>query len=122
MNTGNEGIPEPPLTGPDAPPNASPGGTRKTRTRSTEPRATEQAASVAHGAVDRAADTAAKAEERIREAAATGEQRLREKGEEARVTAERALDHIRQYTRDNPFAAAGIAFAAGMILSRLMSR
>lgn len=115
MNTGNEGMPE-------TPPADAPGGARRGRARSTEPRATEQAASAAHTAVDRAAESAARAEERLREAAVAGEQRLREKSEEARVTAERALDHIRQYTRDNPFAAAGIAFAAGVILSRLMRR
>lgn len=121
MNTGTEGIPEsPPAAGPDAP--DVPGSTKGPRTRSTEPRATEQAATAAHSAVNRAADKAARAEERVREATATGGERLREKGEEARVTAERALDHIRQYTRDNPFAAAGIAFAAGIILSRLMRR
>jgi ElaB/YqjD/DUF883 family membrane-anchored ribosome-binding protein len=115
MKAGSEGTP--PNMGPDTPP---PGARRDAR--STESRATEQAAGVAHSAVDRAADTAARAEERIREAAASGEQRLREKGEEARVSAERAMDHVREYTKENPLAAAGIAFAAGVILSRLMSR
>ena len=65
---------------------------------------------------------AVSAEERLREAAAAGEQRLRETGEEARVVAERAMDHVREYTKENPLAAAGIAFAAGVILSRLFSR
>lgn len=111
-------MPEPP----DPTRDGGPGEPASRRKRTVEPRATEQVASAAHGAVDRAAETAARAEERLREAAAAGEQQLREKGEEVRVTAERALDHVRQYTRDNPFAAAGIAFAAGMILSRLMSR
>ncbi len=114
MSTGPEDV------SPDGGGNAA--DTRRTRTRSTEPKATEQAASLAHEAVDRVAETAAKAEERIREAALASEERLREKGEEARVTADRLLDHMRQYTRDNPFAAAGIAFAAGMILSRLLRR
>lgn len=86
------------------------------------PRGTQKAASAAHEAVDRAADSAGKAEERLREAAATGEQRLRETGEEARVRAERAMDHVREYTKENPLAAAGIAFAAGVIFSRLFSR
>lgn len=110
MGTGTEGIHE------------SSHSAERPRTASAEPRATEQAATAAHSAVDRAADKAARAEERVRGAAAAGGERLRESGEEARVTAERALDHVRQYTRDNPFAAAGIAFAAGMILSRLMRR
>ena len=61
-------------------------------------------------------------EERLREAAAAGEQRLRETGEEARIVAERTMDHVREYTKENPLAAAGIAFAAGVILSRLLSR
>lgn len=108
MKPGSEATPEAP--------NSS------SRARSTEPRATEKAAGAAHTAVDRAADNAAKAEERLREAATTGEQLLREKGAEARVSAERAMDHVRQYTRENPLAAAGIAFAAGLILSRLLSR
>lgn len=86
------------------------------------PGATQKAASAAHEAVDRAAESAGKAEERLREAAAAGEQRLRETGEEARVVAERALDHVREYTKENPLAAAGIAFAAGVIFSRLFSR
>ncbi|HZD51846.1 MAG TPA: hypothetical protein VE175_02260 [Woeseiaceae bacterium] len=115
MNAGTEGI------RPDAPPGQSDANT-KARSRSAEPRAAEQAAKVAHGAVDRATETAARAEERVREATAAGEQRLREKGEEARVIADRALDHMREYTKENPFAAAGIAFAAGVLLSRLMSR
>src|SRR5690606_10620667 len=87
------------------------------RPRSTEPRTTEQAASAAHEAIDRAAEAAARAEERLREAAITGEQRLREKSAEARHTAERTLEQVRQYTRNNPFAAAGIAVAAGIIAS-----
>lgn len=107
MNTGSEATPEAP---------------NSSRARSTEARATEKAADAAHSAVDRTAEGAAKAEERLREAATTGEQLLREKGAEARVSAERAMDHVRQYTRENPLAAAGIAFAAGLVLSRLLSR
>lgn len=109
-----EGTPQPPNGGPQ------PEATR--RTSSGQASTTEHAAGVAHGAVDRAAESAARAEERLREAAAVGEQRLREQGEEARVVAERAVDHVREYTKENPLAAAGIAFAAGVILSRLMSR
>ena len=83
---------------------------------------TEHVADVAHGAVDRVADNAAKAEERIREKAAAGEQQLREKTAEARASTERAVDHVRQYTQENPLAAAAIAFAAGLIVSRILSR
>ncbi len=115
MNTGGDGLPGNGGAEAQAPPA---GG----RPRSTEPRTTEQAASAAHEAIDLAAEAAARAEERLREAAITGEQRLREKSAEARHTAERTLEQVRQYTRNNPFAAAGIAFAAGIIVSRLLSR
>ena len=74
------------------------------------------------GATQDRVEGTASAEERLREAAAAGEARLREGGEEARVLAERAIDHVREYTKENPLAAAGIAFAAGAILSRLFSR
>jgi ElaB/YqjD/DUF883 family membrane-anchored ribosome-binding protein len=101
----------------------------KTSTNASEPgkaRAgtptTDTVADVAHSAVDRAADSVAKAEERIREKAAASERQLREKSAEARVTTERAIDHMRQYTQENPLAAAAIAFAAGLIVSRILSR
>ena len=103
MNAGPEGTPRSPHLGAEADPAAPPG-----------------AAGAAQGA--EAAAGRSSTEERLREAAAAGEQRLRETGEEARVVAERAMDHVREYTKENPLAAAGIAFAAGVILSRLLSR
>lgn len=60
--------------------------------------------------------------ERLGEAAAAREERLRDAAEEGRVVTERALEQVREYTKENPLAAAGIAFAAGVILSRLFSR
>ena len=83
---------------------------------------TDTVADAAHDAVERAADSVAKAEERIREKAAASERHLREKTAEARVTTERAIDHVRQYTQEKPLAAAAIAFAAGLVVSRLLSR
>jgi ElaB/YqjD/DUF883 family membrane-anchored ribosome-binding protein len=83
---------------------------------------TEHVAEAAHEAIDRVADKGAKAEQRIREKAAAGEQQLREKTAEARATTERAVDQFRQYTQENPIAAAAIAFAAGLVVSRILSR
>jgi ElaB/YqjD/DUF883 family membrane-anchored ribosome-binding protein len=83
---------------------------------------TDTVADAAHDAVDRAAESVAKAEERIREKAAASERHLRDKSVEARVTTERAIDHVRQYTQEKPLAAAAIAFAAGLVVSRLLSR
>jgi ElaB/YqjD/DUF883 family membrane-anchored ribosome-binding protein len=107
MNAGPDGTPRPPHIGPQPDP------------ASAEPRATAQGGGTPPDAAHR---TASSTEERLREAAAAGEQRLRETGEEARIAAERAMDHVREYTKENPLAAAGIAFAAGVILSRLFSR
>lgn len=93
--------------------NATPAAGRATRT-------TDQVAEAAHEAVDRAADSVAKAEERIRSKAADTERQLREKSTEARATTERAIDQMRQYTQEKPLAAAAIAFAAGLVVSRLL--
>ena len=83
---------------------------------------TDTVADAAHGAVERAADSVAKAEERIREKASASERQLREKSAEARASTERVIDHIRQYTQEKPLAAAAIAFAAGLVVSRILSR
>lgn len=85
-------------------------------------RVTDNVARAAHDAVDRAADTAGRAEDRVRRMASEGEDRLRERSMEARESTERALEQFRRYTRENPLASAGIAFVAGVCLSRLLSR
>lgn len=85
-------------------------------------RVTENVARAAHDAVDRAAGPAGRAEERVRRMASEGEERLRERSSEARETTEQALEQFRRYTRENPLASAGIAFVAGVCLSRLLSR
>jgi ElaB/YqjD/DUF883 family membrane-anchored ribosome-binding protein len=97
--------------------NASEAGTRRGGTP-----ATDTVADAAHSAVERAADSVAKAEERMREKAATAERQLREKTAEARASGEQLIDHVRQYTQEKPLAAAAIAFAAGMVVSRMLSR
>lgn len=99
-----------------------PGGNASRSGPQESTRVTENVAKAAHEAVDRAADTAGKAEERVRRAASESEERLRAKSAEARESTERTLEQFRQYTRDNPVTSAGIAFAAGIVVSRLLSR
>lgn len=84
--------------------------------------ATEHMAEAAHEAVDRVAEKVARAEGHVREKAAAGEEHIRMKGAEARASTERVIDQVRQYTRENPLTAAGIAFAAGLVVSRMLSR
>lgn len=104
------------------PTNRSTNASESGKSRAAASPTTDHVADAAHTAVERAADNVGKAEERIREKAAAGERQLREKSAEARVSTERAMDHMRQYTQDNPLAAAAIAFAAGLVVSRLLSR
>jgi ElaB/YqjD/DUF883 family membrane-anchored ribosome-binding protein len=75
-----------------------------------------------HETVDRVAETARTAEQQIRARAA-------ELGDQARETEERALQALesnlqkaRTYVEENPLMSAGIAFAAGLILSSLLTR
>lgn len=83
---------------------------------------TDHLASRMHETVDRVADTARTAEQHIRARAA-------ELGDQARETEERALEALesnlnkaRSYVEENPLMSAGIAFAAGVILSGLLTR
>lgn len=87
-----------------------------------EGRVTDKVARAAHETVDRAAGTAGRAEDRVRRMASEGEERVREKSAEARESTERTLEQLRQYTREHPLTAAGIAFVAGLCVSRLLSR
>lgn len=94
----------------------------KTGQEKTKHRVTENVARAAHDAVDRAAGPAGRAEERVRRMASEGEERLRERSGEARETTEQAVEQLRRYVRENPVASAGIAFVAGVCVSRLLSR
>jgi ElaB/YqjD/DUF883 family membrane-anchored ribosome-binding protein len=64
----------------------------------------------AHSAVDRAAQTA----EQIA-------QRLGEKSDELLAMKEDYIQSTREYVRENPFAALGIALAAGYLLAKITS-
>jgi ElaB/YqjD/DUF883 family membrane-anchored ribosome-binding protein len=71
-----------------------------------------------HDAVDAAAASAGNAEERLREQA----EKAREVADYARVRAGEVVDTVARYTRDNPLAALGIAFAAGVVVASLTRR
>jgi ElaB/YqjD/DUF883 family membrane-anchored ribosome-binding protein len=72
----------------------------------------ERVSERAHQAVDRAAAAAASVAERLGERAES----LAEKGEELRELPETWLEAARDYVRERPFAAVGIAVAAGYLL------
>jgi ElaB/YqjD/DUF883 family membrane-anchored ribosome-binding protein len=70
----------------------------------------ERMSETAHSAVDRAAQTA----EQIA-------QRLGEKSDELLAMKEDYIHSTREYVRENPFAAVGIALAAGYLLAKITS-
>jgi ElaB/YqjD/DUF883 family membrane-anchored ribosome-binding protein len=84
--------------------------------------ATDQMASLAHDTVDRVAGAAATAENRVRGAAARTAEQARAMQEEARAAADEGVRKTRSYIEANPVLSAGIAFAAGVILSSLLRR
>ena len=84
--------------------------------------ATEQAVRAAHDALDTAAEKLGPMEKRLREESAKGAETLKAKGQDAMDELEDALARAERFARQRPFAAAGIAFAAGIIASAILRR
>jgi ElaB/YqjD/DUF883 family membrane-anchored ribosome-binding protein len=82
----------------------------------------ERLASKAHDAVDRAAEAANYAEREVRNAASRTAERAQQLREQAVEAADENVQRVRSYVEQNPMMAAGIAFAAGVILSSLFRR
>jgi ElaB/YqjD/DUF883 family membrane-anchored ribosome-binding protein len=76
----------------------------------------ERVSERAHEAVDRAAQAAAAAAERLQEKVG----HLGERGEELLEMKDNWIEGAREYVREHPVAAVGIAVAAGYILSMMM--
>lgn len=71
-----------------------------------------------HDAVDAAAERAGGAEEHLRDQA----EKARQAAEYAKARGAEVVDTVARYTRDNPLAAVGVAFAAGFLLASLTRR
>lgn len=89
---------------------------------STKAPLTSKVADDAHDRVDRAAKHAAKAEESIREKAADSSEAMHDTVQSAKEDLDAMSGKIERYARANPVTAAGIAFAAGVLLSSLLRR
>lgn len=76
----------------------------------------------AHETIDRAAEAATAAEQTLRSTAARAAEKLKGSQEVAGETMDEGLDAIRRYIEQNPLMAAGIAFAAGLVVSSLLRR
>lgn len=90
-----------------------------TADQSSEAPTTEKARVRAHDAVDSAADRAENVERKIREEAAQAQVKLAEKKESAAEQFEDSISRVESFIRKRPMTAAGIAFAAGILASRL---
>lgn len=83
---------------------------------------TEKTVTAAHEAIDRLSERVAKTEERLRGAASQGQESWSEKQDEVRAQLEGSVAGARTYARENPLMAAGIAFAAGVVVANLLRR
>ena len=83
---------------------------------------TDRLASMVHETIDRVAPKANRAEHEMRVAATRAADSAKVLQEHATAAAEDKLRKLRTYAESNPLITAGIAFAAGALLSALIRR
>jgi ElaB/YqjD/DUF883 family membrane-anchored ribosome-binding protein len=84
--------------------------------------ATDKFAAKAHETVDRVAERTAATERDLRERADRASARIHETEERAKAMASDTAKNLESYIERNPLMSAGIAFAAGLVLSGLLRR
>lgn len=93
-----------------------------TKAQTTDAPLTEKATSAAHDAVDALSTKAATAESSVRKGASSSAEALSEKQLIAREKLSVCTAKTRAFASENPLATAGIAFAAGMLITSLFRR
>ena len=93
-----------------------------TKAQTTDAPLTEKATSAAHEAVDALSTKAATAESSVRKGASSSAEALSEKQLIAREKLSECTAKTRAFASENPLATAGIAFAAGMLITSLFRR
>ncbi len=83
---------------------------------------TDRVSAKAHETVDRVAASAASAEEKLRAQAAEASARVHDAREQVAQKSRESAEQLQSYARENPLKTAGIAFAAGFVISALMRR
>lgn len=78
--------------------------------------------SLAHDAIDNASGKAEEVERKLRAEASRLAEKSGEAAAEAKKQLDDKLDRLDKFVRERPFAAAGIAFAAGVVGALLMKR
>lgn len=92
---------------------------KSSRNDSTE---TERLAKILHEALDRVAEQAGGAEVNLRDRAAEVKERGRSTRRHVREKGNEAANMLEEYVDDHPWAAVGLAFGAGIILSSMLRR
>ncbi len=82
----------------------------------------DRLASMAHETIDRVAPKANRVEHEVRDAAARAADGAKVLQDNALLTTEENLRKVRSFIGSNPLATAGIAFAAGALLSAWVRR
>lgn len=83
---------------------------------------TEKAQAAAHETIDKAAARASAAEEQVREAVENSGESLAGKKAALEMEMTTATEQARKFIVENPLAAAGIAFTAGLLITSLFGR
>ncbi|MGI5308589.1 DUF883 domain-containing protein [Rheinheimera sp. WS51] len=95
--------------------------TQKASTNDSAP-ITEKATAAAHDAVDALSSKAAGAEQTLRKTAAESNEAFHQRQEQVMSQLETGYQRTRSFATENPLATAGIAFAAGVLLTSLLRR
>lgn len=83
---------------------------------------TDKLSRSAHDAIDRATEKAAQAEQTLRESAERTEAQAQALADSAQSKGRELIGDIQDYARKHPLESLGIAFASGLVLSRLLRR
>ena len=83
---------------------------------------TEKVAKAAHEAIDKIAASADQVEARIRQTAAEAQSNIQERADRAQRMSEDVITNVQNYVYEHPLASITMAFAAGIVLSRLLRR
>ncbi len=91
-------------------------------TSGSESPVTDRATEKAHQAVDTASEHASRVERSVRHKAADAQDKLGDSKDAAAEHYERSMASVEEFIHEKPLAAAGIAFAAGFLASRIFSK
>jgi ElaB/YqjD/DUF883 family membrane-anchored ribosome-binding protein len=83
---------------------------------------TDRASQAAHHAVDNMAEKASAAEDSLRKTAASSRESIAHKQDEIKHQLQSSYSKTRELAAQNPLATAGIAFAAGILITALLRR